>query len=725
MSDIIKKKQFGWIGESKIPDDKSPDIKQQDKTGSNKWVAGTTVIYYWNDGTRLRLTDKSMLPYGARILDTFESVDKVPQSIINEVITHNKNTRDIVRDTVQLTTYKENYKNKVTDKIKVGKIQGSIVSKSEVKDATHKDGTPNLFTPSVIDPQAHAVVKFFNGGKYWVDGYTRPPNAEYWWDGVKTAFSSALPGPDIYQGPQWRIVNGVVVYGTYIYESIEVLDAQSWGDPDGGNIYELETPGIYSLEGNNSGSSGTFADGRNRYAVVGYGSYESFVEGGYEDTFDNVIAEATHNTFNPQLGENYVVNPAIDNEGVYCASQIGAKINTNEWTSLIQRDPQYGEYLFTKPSMVVIQNGQWVYAEGHPSAGDPYVFPVFDSGDKQYAPQYFDNSRHFFGSYYPMGRVVHFSSKRDDILHINFKDVWHLYYDFNTSDETKFHMSKVKITDLAYDENNSSGMVIPAGTTPTVEVILIPKKWKYITWWYGLYGDDSNLTPKWITTEWYGSPPEAWGYSRFDPGVSIDSLRYDNVFRELMYQCPTQELSIAHHRYSHIMTPSGLTYGPVYSDSWIEDMINTSLSVHLKMQCDQSGQVPRVANGSVMFPTPGYSAWSCPITAGQLAAIIRVIHQNGAIDHRYVYAKATGDDNVLLMMQAYANFWSKTANGGAMQWVTPENWLTGATATYNYNVAHSITPNPVIGSEVIDSDISSGYQALYSYISSTLYPYRI
>ena len=65
-------------------------VKILGNKSSNKLVAGTIPIYYWKDGTKLRLTDKSVVPMSAIILGIYENIDHIPQSIIDEVFAYNE-----------------------------------------------------------------------------------------------------------------------------------------------------------------------------------------------------------------------------------------------------------------------------------------------------------------------------------------------------------------------------------------------------------------------------------------------------------------------------------------------------------------------------------------------------------------------------------------------------------------------------------------------------------
>jgi hypothetical protein len=130
-------------------------------------------------------------------------------------------------------------------------------------------------------------------------------------------------------------------------------------------------------------------------------------------------------------------------------------------------------------------------------------------------------------------------------------------------------------------------------------------------------------------------------------------------------------------RWSDIWTPNGVTYGPVYTDPFIEDAVLCSRSLWLRLGSDIDGTVPYWAgsgNPSSYCP-PGYSAWMIPRTTGQLVAIIRVLYDNDVVDYRYVYAKTDSTDDAILM--AYSHFYGQTARGNinSMMWITPEEFI--------------------------------------------------
>ena len=694
-------------------------VKILGNKSSNKLVAGTIPIYYWKDGTKLRLTDKSVVPMSAIILGIYENIDHIPQSIIDEVFAYNE-------ENIIFTQYREKNKVKIIDGVKIGKSQTIQLREPTAKSPTKANGLRGIFKSDKFEHIPDATIKVYDGSSYWVNEYTAPAFGTYWWEAYLGCLKNSTYwgniwtlgrydpsefwefGPDLYQRLRYRLVDGVAITGHYKTDFIEVREStENRTDPVGGTITELNTVGKYDCS-SFSHNVKRF-DARNHWGYVGMGTYEEIINGVYEGYFDQVIAENQDNTYNEQLGINYLSR--ID---------VGVSIDSDKYTILSSPNMQERTYVPTKPAEVTISGGTWVGADGQ-----IYVSPTFTRQDELPPPAlgmesmisldhrpWYDNWGSSMGTGLgPIGMKQEFPKFRDEMLHLSFTDDFGVYCDFNTSDTTNFCMSQTK---GEYDTN--IGIIIPTNSDPTIEVILIPTKWKYIIWTYGLFDVGANYTPKWLCTSFDGSSPGAYGHMAQLYTGNIESLRMNNMVNEFMYYTMSihaehQMLYIDPHnhsnvRYSYISTPNGTTFGPVYADPWVEDMVCSSLSMWLRLQGDSAGNIAKNHpdyGANPMHPPPAYSAWTEPRKAGQLVAIIRILYSNGAIDYRYVYAKT--DSTADSILRAYACVYSSHKIGGVV-YTTPEA------------LRASWTSPPSMSALVVEDYIPTYYYNLYTQISN-------
>lgn len=649
------------------------DPKIQRSSFSDRWISGITPIYYWMDGTKLRLTDRAYMPVNAIVLGTYESMDHIPQDIVDRVIEHNK-------DDIRLTRYREKLKDRITDEIKVGRIQST-----ETKIATPKftnDGSCIVFDVDKIRPLPTAIIKIYDGGSYWVDGEDSDHAHPAWWEYMKTRNGDGVlltPAPDLFSIPFNKAVDGVNVVGHFRKDFIEVRAPENRPDPLlGGYMIELSTPGVYGCSGMNWFNSGAFnygvvADSRYYFTHITNNSYESVANAMYEGYFDSVLAGGEENTINPQLGKNHTMN-----------LKVGVTIDEESYAILTPPLRMDGTYTLTKPLSVVVTGGQWIDV----ATSLPWVQPHWGDLPSQIldVQPFEEYGRSIQGRYGNIAVVQQFSKKHDSTLHLSYHDEYGSFCDFNISDTTNYCMSETKGEYTTHSE-----ILIPHNSNPIIEVILIPAKWKYWVWIFGVFHNGSNYTPKYLCTSFEGSAASD-GYGNWfgtygdwynpDPGewTWIDDIHFDgDPWRRFMYWSPPSMLGLPqnmYNRWSEIYTPSGVTYGPVYTDPFIENAILCSRSLWLRLGADINGTRPTWKDLYTRYCAPGYSAWMPSRTAGQLAAIVRVTYDNGVTTHRYVYAKTTSTDAPKLM--AYSHIYGQTAYGGidGMLWSTPPQAIT-------------------------------------------------
>jgi len=136
-------------------------VKILGNKSSNKLVAGTIPIYYWKDGTKLRLTDKSVVPMSAIILGIYENIDHIPQSIIDEVFAYNE-------ENIIFTQYREKNKVKIIDGVKIGKSQTIQLREPTAKSPTKANGLRGIFKSDKFEHIPDATIKVYDGSSYWV-----------------------------------------------------------------------------------------------------------------------------------------------------------------------------------------------------------------------------------------------------------------------------------------------------------------------------------------------------------------------------------------------------------------------------------------------------------------------------------------------------------------------------------------------------------------------------
>jgi hypothetical protein len=230
---------------------------------------------------------------------------------------------------------------------------------------------------------------------------------------------------------------------------------------------------------------------------------------------------------------------------------------------------------------------------------------------------------------------------------------------------------------------------------------------------YGLFNYVTEFTPKWLCTSYDGTAPLYYGSTFFDPGVlDIKNIRMETppTSNLYIYINPASRWAqpFDYRRWSVVSTPNGQTFGPVYTDPALEDMIKASTSFWYRLCADVDGYTPQNRDNNYAHPTPGFSAWAMPTKANQLVAIIRLI-SNGVADYRYVYSKKDSTEDPILRAYAHTNA-SFYGLSDACVTKTPETFLAEFGDTPEYE--------PPIGSEVVENEIPAYWVSLYESIAA-------
>lgn len=629
---------------------------------SNRVVSGTTPVYYWVDRDgELRLTDKSAIKIGCEVKAVYQNIDAVPQDIVDQIISHNK-MADNIKGVVQLTYYKDAYKYKITDKIKTGK-SSSIAQRTMSSEVGNKNAnTSILFGATKLKNATFATIKLYDGGKRFVEQILKAPTyGTYHYD------YGSWPDPYVSNPPLQRLVGEKLQKGHFANELIEVISG----------TFGAYTPGIYQ----NSG--GWYNDSRYHTTHVGRGTYEEVIANVFENHFDVVLSEGGNNTYNKQLGYENLNSLKI---GVKVGDNLACVLSSGN-TSEKQGNIECAQTMPPDAKFAAI-------------GGVPGVYDVHG--------ELYSNGGAYIGAIQQLSGdvILHVEFSGSNNEYSNFTDI---FTDFNISDTENFCVSRTR-----GNISNNESILIPKGSNPTIEIILIPKKWKYFVWVLGAYGTHPNKVAKWNAHDFFGTAPANYGVGAGVCGVggeTCEAMGGMGIFGVF-----GGSGGMSYSKYSNVSTPSGRVFGPVGFDASVEDMIFTGLTFNAKARKDSLGNLPYQGNQWSVFPSMaeqwshGYSAWACPRYTGQLVAIIRMLYNNGAQDYRYVYSKTASTDEPVL--KAYANAlvpFGNVAYSGTCQWYIGNGGGFAIGAVYN-NAGSSNTGDPgTAASGYITEDNFAGF----------------